>query len=102
MQSVIKLHIDLTFQDELARNNTSDLLHHLNAILSLASAFKIDEEALKRFIACELYAVGLDIAAQEVGFKFCWYSSFLQQMIYFLINLGYNILREEISAELNI
>lgn len=50
----------------MARTNTSDLLHQLNAILSLGTAFKIDEEGVKRHIACELYSVGLDIAAQEV------------------------------------
>jgi len=67
IKCIIKQHIDLTFQDERARNNTSDLLHTMSTIFSLTSAFHLSCEDARQFAACELYRVGLDLAAQEVS-----------------------------------
>jgi len=66
IQSVIKQHVDLTFEDERARNNTSDLLHTMTTVFNLSIAFNVGQEDVRQFAACELYRVGLDIAAQEV------------------------------------
>ena len=59
--------MDLTFEDERARSNTSDLLHTMATIFNLGVSFKVSQEDVRQFAACELYRVGLDIAAQEVN-----------------------------------
>lgn len=71
MSCVVKQHLDLTFQDERARSNTSNLLHTLATVFSLSNAFGLDQDDVRQFAACELYKAGLDLAAQEVcGYLF--------------------------------
>ncbi|XP_057316884.1 rab3 GTPase-activating protein non-catalytic subunit-like isoform X2 [Hydractinia symbiolongicarpus] len=67
ISSLVKNHVELTQGDEIARHMTSDLLSQLDIVLTLSIRFNLDEDFVRRFMACTLYSHGLDIAAQEMA-----------------------------------
>lgn len=77
----INSHITSTCQDDMLRNNTTELLEHLNLIIDLSKAFNTDDDVVRRFIACELYTAGLDIAAQEIAMMVQGKTEFSSQIL---------------------
>merc|ERR1712150_312211 len=81
MGYTINNHMTSTCQDDLLRNNTTELLKHMNIIVDLAKEFGSDDDVVRRFIACELYSAGLDIAAQEIAMMIQGKSDFSSQIL---------------------